>query len=267
MKSLAGQLVLITGGGSGIGKIMARLCLERGARVVLWDRNAAAMEAVVTEFSRKGDISGQNVDVADASQVEASAKTLIERHGGVDVLINNAGIVVGKHFHDHSVAEIQRTIDINTTAPMLIARAFLPGMIARGRGHICNIASSAGLVANPKMSVYAASKWALVGWSESLRVELARLGHDIKVTAVLPYYIGTGMFDGVESRLPILEPEKAALAIVRAIERDKRLVTLPGYIYRLTRLSQGLLSLRLFDWLASSVFGIYKTMDGFRGRG
>lgn len=266
MKSLHSRSVLITGGGSGIGKIMARLCLERGARVVLWDRNAEAMEAVVNEFSRKGDITGQIVDVADAAQIEASAKTLLAERE-VDVIINNAGIVVGKHFHEHSTTDIQRTMDINATAPMLIAAQFLPGMLARNRGHICNIASSAALIANPKMTVYAASKWALVGWSDSLRVELEQLGKQVKVTSVLPYYINTGMFDGVKSKLPILDPEVASLTIIRAIEQDKKLITMPGYIYRLTRISQGILSMRFFDWFTGSVFGIYRTMDGFRGRG
>ncbi len=266
MKILNTKTVLITGGASGIGKIMARLCLERGARVVLWDLNAAGLASVVEEFRPLGLITGQTVDVSDAAQIAASAKTLTETHGGVDLLVNNAGIIVGKLFHEHSAAEIERTIAINATAPMLIAAAFVPGMLDRNCGHICNIASSAGLIANPRMSVYAGSKWALVGWSESLRMDFEAAGSRVKVTSILPYYIGTGMFDGVKSRLPILAPEAAALSIIRAIERDEKLVTLPRYIYRFTRVSQGLLPTRAFDWMAGRVLGIYKTMDEFRGR-
>ena len=170
-------------------------------------------------------------------------------------------------FHEHTAADILRTNDINATAPQLIARAFLPSMIERGRGHFCNVASSAGLLANPKMTVYAGSKWSLVGFSESLRVEVEQLGLPVKVTTVLPYYINTGMFDGVKSKIPILDPEKAAASILEAVARDETMVTLPRYIYRLTRLSQGVLSTRGLDWFAGRVFGVYRTMEGWTGRG
>ncbi|MEP0713351.1 MAG: SDR family NAD(P)-dependent oxidoreductase [Algoriphagus sp.] len=133
-------------------------------------------------------------------------------------------------------------------------------------GHICNIASSGGLISNPKMSIYAASKWAMIGWSDSLRLEMKQLERNITITTIMPYYINTGMFDGVKSRLPILKPEAAALTIVQAIEKNTRMLTMPGYIYRLTRLGQGLLSINAFDWFAGSVLGIYKTMENFVGR-
>ena len=266
MKNLAHKTILITGGASGIGKIMARLMLERGGDVILWDINPVALKATVAELSPLGEVTAYQVDVSDAEQIARAAAGVTKLFGGVDVIVNNAGIVVGKHFGDHSTADISKTIDINTTAPMLITRAFLPGMVARDSGHVCNVASSAGLIANPRMSVYAASKWALVGWSESLRMDLQQSSRQVKVTSVLPYYINTGMFDGVKSRLPILDPEEASLAIVRAIERDAKLVTLPGYIYRFTRISQGLLPDRVFDWMAGRVLGIYTTMEGFVGR-
>ena len=266
MSQFAGATVLITGGASGIGKIMTRLALERRARVVVWDINPQALAALAEGFSRKGQLHTYVVDVAKATEIERTAAQMIAEGLEVDIVVNNAGIIVGKHFEHHSPADIQRTIDINTTAPMLIAAHFLPGMLARDRGHVCNIASSAGLIANPKMTVYAGSKWGLVGWSDSLRLELEQLGKGVRVTSILPYYINTGMFDGVESRIPILDPESASLTIIRAIEQDKRLVTLPGYIYRLTRIAQGLLPIGAFDWVAGKVLGIYRTMDGFRGR-
>ena len=260
---------VITGGASGIGRLTASLLLDRGARVLLWDIDRAALQDTVDEFSRKGDCSGRVVDVSDAEDIAEAAEAAFELLGrdvGHLLLVNNAGIVVGKHFHEHTTADIQRTSAVNAVAPQLITRAFLPAMMAAGTGHVCNIASSAGLVANPKMTAYAGSKWSLVGWSESLRVELEQLGQDIAVTTVCPYYIDTGMFDGVRSRLPILKPDAAAGAIVEAIERRSKLVTLPGYIYRLTRLSQGLLSVEGLDWLAGEVFGVYRTMEGWRGR-
>ena len=246
---------------------MAGMLLERGRRVVIWDVNRAGLDETVDEFSRKGDVHGVEVDVRDPGAIErAAAETLAL--GPIDLLINNAGVVVGKYFHEHTTADVLLTSEVNAVAPQLITWAFLPAMMAAGRGQICNIASSAGLVANPKMTSYAASKWSLVGFSESLRVELEQLGHTgIHVTTVCPYYINTGMFDGVKSRIPILEPVSAARAILRAVDRRKKLVTLPGYIYRLTRLSQGLLSVRGLDWFAGRVFGVYSTMAQWRGRG
>ena len=149
---------------------------------------------------------------------------------------------------------------------MYVTKAFLDGMLAQNSGHICNIASSGGLISNPKMSVYAASKWAVIGWSDSLRLEMKQMKKAVRVTTIMPYYIHTGMFAGVRSRIPILEPEAAALTIVKAIERNKTMVTIPGYIYRVTRLAQALLPIAVFDWFAGSVLGIYKTMEHFVGR-
>ena len=266
MQTLAGKTALITGGASGIGKIMTRLLLERDVLVVIWDIDTAAAQGVVEEFSRKGEVAATAVDLSDAAQIEQAARALMAKIS-IDIIINNAGIVVGKRFSEHTVLDLQRTLDINTLAPMLITRAFLPAMLARNSGHICNIASSAGLVANPKMTAYVASKWAMVGFSDSLRLELAQLGSSVNVTTVMPYYIDTGMFAGVRSRIPILNAEAAAKTIISAIERRRRLVTLPGYIYRLTRIAQGLLPLRVYDWVAGSLLGVYKTMDDFRGRG
>jgi short-subunit dehydrogenase len=116
------------------------------------------------------------------------------------------------------------------------------------------------------MSVYAASKWAVFGWSDSLRLEMKELKKKIKVTTILPYYINTGMFDGVKSRIPILNDEYAALTIIKAIEKNKKIITIPGWIYRFTRFGQTVMSVNVFDWFAGSVMGIYKTMNDFRGR-
>ena len=155
---------------------------------------------------------------------------------------------------------------INANAPMHITNNFLSEMIKRNSGHICNIASSASLLANPKMSVYAASKWSVFAWSDSLRLEMKQLNKNIKVTTILPYYINTGMFDGVKSRIPILDAEKTALTIIKAIEKNKKIITIPWWIYRFTRFGQTVMSVNFFDWFAGKVMGIYKTMDDFKGR-
>jgi all-trans-retinol dehydrogenase (NAD+) len=260
------KLVLITGGASGIGKIMARLFLQRNAVVVLWDINSALLKNSVADLVPIGNVYGNVVDISDPESITVAANRLKVEHGVPDILINNAGIVIGKYFHEHVTTDILKTMDVNASAPMLVANAFLKEMMDRNSGSICTIASSAGLISNPKMSVYAASKWAAVGWSDSLRLELNQLNKNIQVATIMPYYINTGMFDGVQSRLPILDPEVAAHTIVKAIEKGKKLVTLPGYIYRVTRLGQALMPMKMFDWFVGSVLGIYKTMEHFIGR-
>ncbi|WP_338116423.1 hypothetical protein [Tenacibaculum maritimum] len=95
---------------------------------------------------------------------------------------------------------------------------------------------------------------------------MKQLGKSIGVTTIMPYYINTGMFEGVQSKIPILNPEAAALTIVKAIEKNKRMQTIPGYLYRLTRLGQAIMSIDVFDWFAGSLLGIYKTMSNFKGR-
>ncbi len=266
MGKLEGKIVLITGGASGIGKIMARLVLERKAKVIIWDINQRQMEETISELNSKGDIIGFVVDISKVKEIQETAQKVKDEVGIVDVLINNAGIVVGKYFHEHSTTDILKTMEINANAPMLIASAFLEDMLKQNSGHICNIASSGGLISNPKMSVYAASKWSLIGWSDSLRIEMEQLKRNIKVTTVMPYYINTGMFDGVQSKIPILQPEATALTIIKAIEKNKIRLTLPGYLYRFTRFGQAMLSIKAFDWFAGSVLGIYKTMEHFTGR-
>jgi len=266
MAIIAGKTILITGGASGIGKIMTRLMLERQAKVIVWDIDQSKIDETLSELSKKGEIFGYKVDVSDIQQIHETAKKVKQEIGIVDVLINNAGIVVGKYFHEHATTDITKTMAINANAPMYVTRAFINDMIDQNSGHICNIASSGGLISNPKMSVYAASKWSLIGWSDTLRIEMKQLQKKVNVTTIMPYYINTGMFDGVKSKIPILDPEAAALTIVKAIEKNKKMLTIPGYIYRLTRFGQAIMTINTFDWFAGKVLGIYKTMEHFTGR-
>lgn len=266
MKNLKGKTVLITGGASGIGKIMLRLMLEREAKVIIWDINQESIDETILEFSKYEAISGYKVDISNLEQIQETAKRVKQEIGVVDVIINNAGIVVGKFFNEHSATDIAKTMEINAIGPMYVTNEFLGDMLNQNSGHICNIASSGGLISNPKMSVYASSKWALIGWSDSLRLEMKQMKKAINVTTIMPYYINTGMFDGVKSKIPILEPEAAALTIVKAIEKNKKMVTMPGYIYRITRLGQAIFPINVFDWFTGDVLGIYKTMEHFVGR-
>ena len=263
--NFTGKKVLITGGASGIGKIMARRVLEKGATVIIWDINRTGINETIAELAALGSIQGYEVDISDVDQVKATAAKILQQ-GGIDILINNAGIIVGKYFPEHSTEEILKTMNINATAPMVLALEFLPAMIARKLGHICNIASSGGLIANPKMSVYCASKWAVVGWSDSLRIEMQQQKTNIGITTVNPYYINTGMFDGVESTiLPILNPEKVCAKIIKAIEQNRHMLSIPLSTHFI-RLAQGVLPSKTFDWLVGDVLGVYHTMDHFVGR-
>ena len=264
--------VLITGGASGIGRLMGAMALDRGAStLVIWDINQQSIDDTIAELTAKGKVVGYRVDVSDEQSVIDAAKAVKKQVGQIDILINCAGIITSnKTFDNFTTAEIHRTMNINTVAPMVVALQFLPDMIARNSGHICNISSAGGLISNPKMSVYAASKWAVIGWSDSVRIELEQMGSRVKVTTIAPYYIKTGMFNGVKSPIvPLMKPEYAARQIIRAIEKDSlvkvvtKLIPVP---YHFVRFMQGILPIRLFDWVFGEVFGIYHSMDNFTGR-
>jgi short-subunit dehydrogenase len=266
MSTFQNKTVLITGGASGIGKLMASIALQKGAKVIIWDINQQKIDETLLEYRSLGSISSYTLTITDLAAVKATAGLVKKDHGIVDILINNAGIVVGNYFHEHSHEEISRTMTINANAPMHITLEFLHDMMEQNSGHICTIASSAGLISNPKMAVYVASKWSAIGWSDSLRLEMKQLKKNIGVTTVTPYYINTGMFDGVKSSIvPILKPEKVARQIIRGIERNKIFVSMPWSV-GFVRFSQGLLPIRVFDWLVGDVMGVYAAMEHFKGR-
>ena len=268
MSNIKGKTALITGAASGIGKLMGELLLQKGlSTLIAWDVNEKLLHEVSNELAKKGfHVIPIVVDVMDTNAVIAAAGQAIKEAGRIDILINNAGIVVGKAFAEHSHNDIDRTMSINSSALMHISKEILPSMIANGSGHIVNIASAAGLLGNPNMSVYAASKWAVIGWSESLRLEIKKTHPSIKITTVTPFYINTGMFDGVKSKLvPIVEPLVAAKKIIRGIETDKRFVRMPAIVYTLPFI-KGILPAAWFDVIVGKWMGIYKTMDEFRGR-
>ncbi|MCD9029542.1 SDR family oxidoreductase [Luteimonas sp. BDR2-5] len=268
MSWIHGKTVLVTGGASGIGQLMGRRFLEEGAaRLVIWDVQQQALARVVAELRARGhDVSGFVVDLADPERIRAAAQEMEAAAIAVDILINNAGIVTGKVFAEHSFDDIARTIDVNTLAPMYVARELLPGMLARRSGHIVNIASAAGLVCNPKMSVYCASKWAVIGWSDSLRIEMEQGKTGVGITTVTPYYIDTGMFAGVRSPvIPILKPDFVANRIVAAVKSNRILLRLPGML-NLVPLLRGILPARWFDKVGGDWLGVYHSMDDFKGR-
>lgn len=259
--------ILITGGASGIGRIMGRMALENGAKnVIIWDINQKNIDDTIKEFEQIGSAKGYLVDVSDNNAVKNTYQKVCEDIGYIDILINNAGIITSnKTFDQLTEDEITKTININTIAPMFVARVMLPDMLKRNYGHICNITSAGGMLGNPKMSVYGASKWAAIGWSESIRIELQGSKKNVHVTTVAPYYIKTGMFNGVKSSIiPILEPKYVAKKVLKAIEKNKIFAGIP-FSFQFIRFWQGILPTRFFDWFFGDIVGIYHTMDQFTG--
>lgn len=263
-------IVLITGAAGGIGRLLAEQGAARGAHVILWDVNRQALDSLERELIARGhSASAYMADLTDRAGIRTAAKRVLQDHGRVDVLINNAGIVSGKLLLDATEASIQHTFDVNALAPIWTTRAFLPGMLERGRGHIVTVASAGGLVGTAKLTDYCASKFAAVGFDESLRLELRRLGYpEIRTTVVCPYYVNTGMFAGVKTRfprlLPVMRPETVVARIVRAIERNHSRLIMPRFVY--TAFLARLLPVPVFDWLMD-FFGINTSMDEFQGRG
>jgi all-trans-retinol dehydrogenase (NAD+) len=262
------QKILITGASSGIGKLMAETFAAEGARVILWDCNRLTLEAAEKELTERGlRCTTYLCDVSSRDSVYDTAKRVIDEHGPIDILINNAGVVSGRPLLEISDAEIERTFGVNALAPIWTTRAFLPAMIKRDRGHIVTIASAAGLIGAPKMTDYAASKHAAIGFDDALRSELRHLGHrGIRTTVVCAYFISTGMFDGAGTAtplFPILTPDYATRQIVRAISRGRRRLLLPRAV-AVVYLGR-LLPVPIFDWIVRAL-GVTRSMDGFTGR-
>ncbi|MBR6883215.1 MAG: SDR family NAD(P)-dependent oxidoreductase [Bacteroidales bacterium] len=264
---IQGNTVLVTGGCSGIGKIMGRMCLEKGAsRLVIWDINEAAIDATVNELSVLGKVYGHKADISSPESVDKAYADTKAACGDVDILINCAGIITNnKTFAEQTDTDIIRTIDINTKGAMFVTLRYIKDMKARGKGHICNITSSAGMLSLPKMSLYAASKWGAIGWSDSVRIELQREKSPVRVTTIAPYFINTGMFDGIRSFFKVLKPETVARKTLRAIENDRGYKGIP-FTQHFIRLMQGIFPVRWFDFLFGDLCGLYTVMDHFTGR-
>ena len=269
--------MLITGAAMGMGRLYAERAVADGAKsVVLWDRDAAGLAATAAQLgeSSRGRtrIHSYVVDVTDLGAIAKTAQKVRKEVGNPDVLINNAGIVRGNSFfwQTDNGDDTRATMQVNALAPMYITREFLPGMIARAYrpSRIVNIASAAGMVSNPRMSVYAASKAALIGWSDSLRLELEQDDHtNVRVTTVCPSYISTGMFEGVRGPVmtPILTPEYVVDRVWRAMLAGTPMLLLPWSV-TLSRVLRGVLTQRAFDAVVGRWFGVHRTMEHFTGR-
>jgi 3-oxoacyl-[acyl-carrier protein] reductase len=209
---LKGRRAVVTGGAQGIGLAVARRFAASGARVVIWDVNGAAAQAAADEIGG----TARRVELTDDADVAAAAAEA----GAVDILVNNAGITGGNaKAWDIDPATWRQVMEVNLTAPYVICRALLPGMIGRGYGRIVNVASIAGKEGNPNASHYSASKAGLIALTKSLGKELAGTG--VIANCITPAAARTPIFDQMSqehidymlSKIPLnrfLEPEEAA---------------------------------------------------------
>ncbi len=268
MQDLKGKKVLITGAASGIGRLMALNFARLGANLALVDIDPGGLERLADELRPEGVTVGTYVcDISKPEAVATVCASIRNDLHRLDVLVNNAGIVIGKAFLDLSLEEMQRTMNVNFWGHVYFTKEFLPEMAQRGTGHIVNIASSGGLLGMTGLSDYCASKFAEVGLSETLRRELKKDGKSgVKVTCVCPYVIDTGMFSGFRPFLlnPMVKAEYAAQRIVEAVRQDRPYVLLPYWSIKAMQILK-LLPTTFFDW-ALRLSGGSRAMDGFRGR-
>jgi len=258
--------VLMTGAASGIGRLVAQVISAEGGRLILWDIDAEGLRETADELAT--DPATYVVDLSRRADIADAAARVLKAEGAVDVLINNAGIVSGKPLLEIADDAIERTFAVNALALFWTTRAFLPAMIRQRSGHIVTIASAAGIAGTARMTDYCASKFAAMGFDDSLRMELKRLKHPVHTTVVCPFYISTGMFEGAKTRfpflLPIITPEYATRRIVNAIRRRRRRLLMPRLVYTVYLVR--LLPVSWYD-AVMNFLGVTRSMDDFVGRG
>ncbi|MGH3582446.1 MAG: SDR family oxidoreductase [Mycobacterium sp.] len=230
MDKISGRTVVITGAARGIGYATAKALLARGARVVIGDRDVAALESAVVSLG-VDQVSGHPLDVTDRESFSAFLdKARADAGGHIDVLINNAGVMPIGGFLDQSVAALRSAIEVNFYGVVTGCQLVLPEMIERRGGHIINVASLAGLMPVPGQTVYAGTKSAVISLSSAMADEFA--GRGVQVSVVMPPFTRTELISGTaetKTNRPV-EPEAIASAIVKALDKPKTHVTVPGGI-------------------------------------
>lgn len=190
MQSFNGKVAVITGAGSGIGRALAGLLADQGCRLALADINAENLETTAAPLRQRGiEVSTYPLDVADRAAVYAFADTVLEFHGGADLVINNAGVALSQTLVDTTYSDFEWLMNINFWGVVHGSKAFLPHLLKNNDGHIVNVSSIFGVIALPTQGAYNASKFAVRGFTEALRQELARTG--VRVSCVHPGGIKT----------------------------------------------------------------------------
>lgn len=224
MRSLKDAVVLVTGASRGIGVDMARAFGARGARLALAARSADDLEKVRASLAEAGfEAVAVPTDMKDLDSLRRLVDRVTSELGPVDILVNNAGIGEVYDFESIPPEAIASVIQVNVTGLLWLTRLVAPSMVQRGRGHIVNIASLAGLTSMPHHVAYAASKHAVVGASRALRGELR--DHGIGVSVVCPGYVNAGMVDRWEQKAPgsagMVTSDEVAKAVVDAVLKDR----------------------------------------------
>ena len=246
---LDGAVVAITGAGRGIGLAIASRLAAAGARISIGDIDAALAQ----QAAQSVDGFGGALDVRDRGSFADWLAATEQALGPVDVIINNAGIMPAGAFLDESGALSDTQIDINLRGVIHGCKLAMPGMVARGRGHVVNVASMAGRLAVPGLAVYCATKFAVVGLTETLREEYRDSG--VAFTTVMPAKVTTELAAGTDSAargVPTVTPEEVAEAVFDAISHQLPEVTLPRYLLALNPLQSA-----APHWLLRSVRRVF----------
>jgi short-subunit dehydrogenase len=233
LESYQGLRAFVTGASSGIGRLLALRLAGLGARVALIARRGDALERLVAEIAEQGGRAlALACDVADMRAVERAAAHAVEELGGVDLLVNNAGYGGHRRFLDWSVDDIERMMRVNYLGSVYCTKALLPQMVERGRGWIVFMSSIAGKIGMPDETAYSATKFAMIGLADGLRLEVEDAG--VHVLSVCPGAVRTPFFGAadLERMSPVthrsmIEPEAVVEATLRALARGKREITVP----------------------------------------
>ena len=227
MEQIKGKKVLITGGGKGIGKALAVALAKEGADVALIGRTKASLEAVIQELSPLGvNTAFALADVGNLAEVNAAVENVLAVFGQIDILINNAGTASFGGFLELEPSVWEDMIRVNLLGVYYVTRAVLPGMIERKTGDIINISSTAGQRGAPLTSAYSASKFGLLGLTESLMLEVRK--HNIRVSALTPSTVATELAidlkltDGNPEK--VMQPEDLAEFVVAQLKLNRRVV-------------------------------------------
>jgi NAD(P)-dependent dehydrogenase (short-subunit alcohol dehydrogenase family) len=233
---ISGRMVAITGGARGLGLATAKELASRGARVAIGDLDGDLARVEAAALPGPGPHAGFSLDVTDPDSFERFLDAASEL-GPLDVLINNAGIMPVRAFAEEDPVVTRRQIEINLLGVTTGTRLALGRMQPRGRGHIVNVASAAGRVAVPGEAVYTATKHAVVGFGEALRVELRGTG--IEVSTIMPSLAATELASGMRPPrfVPMVKPEQVANAIAKVLERPKLEVIVPAWTTPLVRMT------------------------------
>ncbi|MDY6999223.1 MAG: SDR family oxidoreductase [Actinomycetota bacterium] len=249
MDNISGKTIAITGAARGIGYATAEALLARGARVVIGDRDVALQESSVAKLTNLGSVSGYPLDVTDRESFAAFLdKARTDGGGHIDVLINNAGVMPIGPFLEQSEQSIRSSLEVNLYGVLTGCQLALPDMVARGRGHIINIASLSGLIPVPGQVAYVGAKFGVVGLSAALADEMAP--HGVHVSVVMPPFTNTELISGTRETpgTKPVQPEDIAAAVVKTLDKPKTHVAVPPFL-RFTAQAAQLLGPRGRRWM------------------